>query len=115
MLANPTKDLSSALLSMSLEYNVTQAGSSYKLSLLVEAEEYIADGPPNFWRVTIHADLSDEDNTASGPILCMKCDKPVELRPKDLVLWCDCTECQIINIEDTLNDMDDADDIDENQ
>jgi hypothetical protein len=70
------------------------------ITLLVDGETYLADGPPKFWRVTAEGNL----------IKCMECREIVDFRPKDLVLWCQCAECPIVFIEDTLDDPADPED-----
>jgi hypothetical protein len=43
--------------------------NSINISLSVDGDEHIADGPaPNFWRVT-----QSDDQSGTGLILCMKC------------------------------------------
>ena len=82
---------------MSKKFEASQGLSSYQIELLIDGEEYLADEPPNFWRVT----------SEGGLILCMKCNTFVDLRLKDLVLWCGCAECSVHSIEDILKDIDD--------
>jgi hypothetical protein len=59
--------------------------NSINISLLVDGDEHITDGPaPNFWRVT-----QSDDQSSTGLILCMKCHELVDLRLKDMVLCCE--------------------------
>jgi hypothetical protein len=81
---------------MSKKFEANQV-DSLRINLLIDGEEYLTGGPPNFWRVT----------TEGGLILCMKCNNWVDPRLKDLVLWCSCAECGTHNIEDILDDLDD--------
>jgi hypothetical protein len=67
---------------------------SIGINLMVDGEEYSADGSPNFWRT-----ISTEFDIPPGNIVCMKCNQSVDLRIRDLVLWCNCAECDITNIE----------------
>jgi hypothetical protein len=91
---------------MSKDY-LASDDNSINISLLVDGDEHITDGPaPNFWRVT-----QSDDQSGTGLILCMKCHELVDLRIKEKVLWCECTECHIVNIEDTLEDPDDDEDV----
>jgi len=51
---------------MSLHYYASHAGLSYKISLLYEAKEYMMDGCPNFWRVTLHPAVENNPEIVSG-------------------------------------------------
>jgi hypothetical protein len=74
-----------------------------EISLLIDGEECLADGPPSFWRVCAGFD-ADDNPVNDGAILCLKCKEIVDLRLKDLVLYCKCAECGTYSIEDTLSD-----------
>jgi hypothetical protein len=84
---------------MSKRYDASHSGDSLGFNLMIDGKEYMADGPPKFWRETTEGNL----------IKCMKCGEIVDLRIKDLVLHCQCAESPVINIEDTLDDMDSVD------
>jgi hypothetical protein len=96
---------------MGLHYEVNQGRTPREeFTLLVyseeQAEEFMTDGAPNDWRTTIDRSIEE---TETSLIICVKCDKLVELHRTGnrLMLSCDCAECPIVNIEDTLTDVGD--------
>lgn len=81
--------------------------TGFRINLLIDGEERLADAPPSFWRVC--ADFDTDGNPINeGVILCLKCNETVDLRLKNLVLYCKCAECSTHSIEDTLRDDDDT-------
>src|SRR5215831_88399 len=96
---------------MGLRYEVSQVHTPpEQFTLLVyseeHAEEYMTDGAPNHWRPTIDKSLEE---TETSLIICVKCDECADLHRTGnrLMLSCDCAECPIVSIQDTLTDVDD--------
>jgi hypothetical protein len=40
-------------------------------------------------------------------VLSNECGELVDIRINDMTLWCECAECHVVNIEDSLSDLDD--------